>query len=513
MEQVNPVIPTMSTDLSKELDMKGVEAIKPKDMIKTKVQWNSVSTPLQSYTSASNNFIITLPSGIATTFKDAFCTFQLNSVIVAGTSRRNHVAAGVYDTQVHPVDAYAPFRRIDIRIANRIVDTITDPSLIQSLLYSYVGEDYLKSVAMETGVYAPQSVRNYYEGGSLSVADVAGEHPLIDLRTGVAPVQGADLPAFVVNVGNSSGSNSGGSNWIKASNDGVNYLLGLNLTPAAGGTAVTAGNYYRLSLTGLMKEAREFITLPSQPVEIVFWLDQFNSCYFAEGAQLPSDYQISNFKLHYRMLELPESVLSQQITKLAMGDTNPGDRAYYIYESYRIFQQAIQATDQNILINHPVNLPNVKAMFLVFRPQADIGDVGVDDKKSCFVFPSTTATATADLQFNIDSIPYPLDNITVGPKNTVRAYDMTLQAFDALENFESGVTMPSASFLQRGNCIFGIKFRANELAASRYVGLLQIRFNMSAVAGAGYTSQVIVVYDTEMSRGAMTLDVYPPPNA
>lgn len=464
----------------------------PKDALKSRINWNTVRPPApNTWNSSSNNFTLDLPTNGVFIPDDSFCTFK------AYANQPNLVADNVYTRQVQLSSSWAPFSRIDISVNSVPVYSIPDPAVINSLLYAYVGDDYRRTVALDTGLYAPDSVQKYFEGGNLTNVDVLGALPLKVTLTGADPADGAEVNTCV-------------ATHTKDDLNGVNNLLGLSLAPVADtGVPVPVGNYYRLDIGGLFNDMREWVLLASQPIRLTFWLNDLNSVYYASGANLPTDYTITDFAFHMKMVQIPTRKLEEKIKDLVEGDFNIAKRSFYRYETYRLFQQSIQAGEQNILISHNVNLPNVKAIFLFFRPNAEINALGTKDKKSCFVFPNTTATATATYQFSIDGVPHPTDQVTVGPKRWVRAYDMCLQAFDALDNFEGGVKTPAVAMGQRGNFIIGMRFQANELASSRYVGRLEIPFNMSAVAGAVYSSQVLVVYDTEMTMGASKIDVVP----
>lgn len=497
--------------ISAELDTSYTN-LNPKDALKSKLSWNSVRPPLSTYTSTSNNFVLTLPRSGVILPSESFISFQIQA------NQGNTVANNVYTNQVQLSSSYAPFRRIDVRINNKIVDSITDPAMIQSLIHNYTPEDYMRSVALDTGLYAPDSVQKYYEGGSLTNEDVLGSNGLLlprgnqlllaDITTG----GNIDAQKVVDRINELNVAHS------KDNLSGINNILGLSLAPANNtGVNVGRGNYYRMKLSGLFADKKLFILLPSQPVEFVFYLDSINSCYYhlAGGANAPTDYTINNFQYHMKQVDLPTNVLEQMINKLVAGDTDIAKRSYYRYETYRTLQQSVDANVNTILISHPnINLPNVKAIFVVFRKNTEINNLNVIDKKSCFSFPTSDAdktTANVYYQFVIDEKVVPDDQVQLSYKNTVRAFDYTLQAFDMLDNLVGGTRWASASFMDRGNFIVGMKFKAHDgLAPTKYVGKLEFKMNMDKPTDAVYSCQTIIVYDTELAYGASLLDVSPP---
>lgn len=504
MVQISEITDSVVT-YSPDLDTSYV-ALKPKDAVKTKLQWNTIRPPVNVYTPASSNFEIDFPTQGVIDPSETLATFWCAAANDALAPLGNDVDAGVYRRQVELLDSSSPFRRIDLVANDILIDTITDKSLIDSMMFSFVGDDYMQSVALETNLYAPSSVKKYYEGGELSATDIMGDSSLLVRLSGAVPANGDEVNTCVATQN-------------KNNRMGVNHLLGLSLGTQLGGTPVANGNYYRMSLAGFFKSAKQLVLTPTCKIKLVFWLQNFSSAYYATttdgaNAPLPTQYVIRDFQLHLKKIDWPSSIRQAKIEKLLLGDSDPSQRAFYRYESYAIKQQQINANDQNIYVNHNINLPNVKAIFVVFRPNADINNLAVPDKKSCYVFPSTTANASAQYQWAIDGVQYPDDLISVGPKNTVRAFDMTAQAFDALDNYDGGTQIISASLLERGNFVLGLRLNANDakiMAPSRWVGRLEFYFNMSAQAGAVYSCQTIVVYDTELAMGASVVDVRPLP--
>lgn len=544
-----------------------------RDALKTKIQWNTFTPPLPSYNSTSGNLTVTIPAGNVIVLDETLVNYKIVPLQANGTLALNTVANNAYTNQVELESSSNPFRRVDSKYGGILVDSITDPALVKSATYNFYPEDYLRSMAVETGFKAPRNVKKYFVGGSITNEDVVGKSNLLEI-SGDDPDVDAAVVANIAEIADAAtatitaGINTTKTNIITALNAklttiseqlvnarvnygpqneyvGVNNFLGLNLEVNAtnatgvrvGGmnadeslqNATYKGNCYRLDNSGLFKENKLFLLM--KPLELTFYLDNAQSVFFnadeagtGAGAVPVTDYRISDFRLHVKMLQLPSSVVEQMKKKLEdFENPNPeisalGQQAVYQYETYRVLTQQLNPQESNLSIKHyNMGLKNVKAVFCVFRRADHVTNLLIPDKKSCFIFPSyqndgTTPNqdAGAYVQWVLNGTSYPEDSIECGPKNWVRVANMCSDAFTALDNYNGGTKLPIASWNQRGNFMLGLRLRANELAASRDLDSLEIKFNMTpSKTNANIISQVIVIYDTRLVLSATKVSVDP----
>lgn len=517
---------------------------KEKQEFKTGINYYAHVDGLKYYSNQNSTIIFDLPQDLSFVGDESWLEFDCHMVNGGDKSDwGNTVANNAYTRVARLENAWTPIRRAVVQVGtNQIDEYDQDLATFLSVQYAYVGEDYISTVLKDTGMFNTPAEKAYFNGGSITNADAVGSGDIfVKPLTGVEPnalvwnsvtaLAGADVPAILASFNGAVEADNSVrksiANYINtalqnitskprlatASNyKGVNETLGLNLavnTADATGIAVPVGYRYRMFLPGLLKHKTALHLADMPQVTIKLTLDDFGSAFEADngaGAVVAGNpqYVIQNLTYFMRKLTMDPPGYNSIVAKLNRGIMDITQGMKYEYEG--LFHTSFNWNAGVTTIRESgisVDYDRCKAIFMTFRNQADILSPLCPDSKSGFICPFNPATGSMNYQFILDSEYYPQQPCDIGLKNLTTANSLTIDALGSLDDVWLGTKFPTASFLERGNFIVGMRLKGSELAPAKRISKMTVILNRTSLPATDNT-----VYPPVVANPTIVVDVF-----
>lgn len=491
------------------------DSLTPKELVKTDLNWFNLTSDLPTYSPTGNNLIqMYLPRDLIYVPHESYFTLTVQM------TPANAVTNDEYTALSRLENVYALFQSVLIQVGEEPSFQIPlGYSTWKAIEYSYTSDDFIKTVLKDTGYQATIPERNYFSGNEITNTDATssggqllpgnlagddtGHYSEAWDATNLADNNVATIRAA---LNNAYTSYLGG---VSAGAQGVNQTLGLSLAPVAAGTGIVVPNgyTYRMKIDGLFDQLKA-VPLHAMPrVKLSLLLNNPGAC-IASTSATPS-FTISNFVYHMRKAEVPAKLYEEIKLKQIRADADLALGSVFEYQNiwHNTFQLPVSWSGQQSF-QFNVNLEQCKAIFCVFR-QSSLTNVSVsggnpnDNQNSNFIIPFVADNAgvnTFQYQFVIDSNYYPLQYVSVSSNNCVEASTMMMEAMGTLNDIGLGDRFSSASYLNPGNFIVGLRLNSNhDTKSGKSIGTLNLNL-INSTAGPAYAilGDMFVVYESTL---------------